>query len=933
MGFSMRSWRRIFVLLMLADCAISTRGEENAGTGPVVPSAPNAGSTEADFFEAKIRPLFAARCQECHGSSKQEMGVRFDRREAFFRGGDDGAVVQNGDPEKSLLIQAVRQTGDVKMPPKSKLPDEEIALLTEWVKIGTPWPYDSTSSRGPGQTDKWKEHWSFQPVHAVDPPVVKDETAANSPIDRFVLAKLDAVGLQFSPPADKRTLIRRAYYDLTGLPPTPEQTAAFVNDQSPDAFRKVIDELLESPHYGERWARYWLDVARYADTKGYVFEEDRRYPFAYNYRDWVIESLNGDLPYNQFVAQQIAADLMPHTDDRSLAALGFLTLGRRFLNNRNDIIDDRLDVVFRGTQGLTVSCARCHDHKFDPIPTDDYYSLYGVFDSCDEKVVQLEPATEKYQAELNKRKGELTKFVNDECDDLSRESKSKAASYLLAAFHKDDTAKADQKGKGKDKDKLNQQVVVRWQNYLDGPGKRAETIWAPLRSLSEDSEEEFSARLQQAIAQKINPILRDALQREQPDSFERTVEVYAAVLQDIDAQWKAKLQAAGDAKPEKLDDANAEELRQVFYGERSPAIFSEKEFNKLLPKPRQAEYKKVKEAVASWESSLDAPRQALVLNDGKPKQPHVFVRGNANKQGKAVPRQFPAVVAGDNRQPFKNGSGRLELAEQISSPANPLTARVIVNRVWMYHFGAPLVSTPSDFGMRSDEPTHPELLDWLANDFMGHGWSLKYLHRAILLSSAYQQASLDRPEGQSADPENRLLWKMNRRRLDWESMRDSLLSASGSLDLKVSGPAIDLFAQPFSLRRSIYGYIDRQNLPGVYRTFDLASPDTHSPRRFSTTVPQQALYLMNNAFAAEQAKRLANRDDVKQAEGDARIERLFEILWSRPPTSEELKVANDFIKAGGGWNDESSKTDSKKPSRWEQLAQALLMTNEFVYID
>jgi hypothetical protein len=919
----MRSWGRIFVLLLLAARAIGARGEENAGKGPVVPTT---GSTEADFFEAKIRPLFAARCQECHGPSKQEMGVRFDRREAFFRGGDDGAVVQNGDPEKSLLIQAVRQTGDVKMPPKSKLPDEEIALLTEWVKIGTPWP-DDAKSNAPVQADKWKEHWAFQPVHAADPPAVKDEAVVTGSIDRFVLAKLAAAGLQFSPPADKRTLIRRAYYDLTGLPPTPEQTAAFVSDASPDAFRKVVDELLESPHYGERWARYWLDVARYADTKGYVFEEDRRYPFAYNYRDWVIESLNNDLPYNQFVAQQIAADLMPRTDDRSLAALGFLTLGRRFLNNRNDIIDDRMDVVFRGTQGLTVSCARCHDHKFDPIPTDDYYSLYGVFDSCDEKVVELEPATEKYQKELDKRKGEFTKFVNDELDGLSRDSKSKAASYLRAAFRKEEAAK------GKDKENLNQQIIVRWQNYLDGPGKRKEAIWAPLRSLSEESEEEFSARLAQALSQKINPILREALQREQPDSLEQTIEVYAAVLQDIDAQWQAKLQSAGDAKPAKLDDADAEELRQVFYGDKSPGMFAENEFNKVLPKPRFAEYKKVKETVASWESSPDAPRQALVLNDGKPKQPHVFVRGNANKQGKAVPRQFPSVVAGDNRQPFKNGSGRLELAEQIASPANPLTARVIVNRVWMYHFGAPLVSTPSDFGMRSDEPTHPELLDWLANDFMNHGWSLKYLHRAIMHSSAYQQASLDRAESQSADPENRLLWKMNRRRLDWESMRDSLLSASGSLDLKVRGPAIDLFAQPFSLRRSIYGYIDRQNLPGVYRTFDLASPDTHSPRRFSTTVPQQALYLMNNSFAAEQAKRLANRDDVKQVEGDARVERLFEILWSRAPTPDELKLANEFLKANGESKDDSGKPDAKKPGRWEQLAQALLMTNEFVYID
>ena len=413
---------------------------------------------------------------------------------------------------------------------------------------------------------------------------------------------------------------------------------------------------------------------------------------------------------------------------------------------------------------------------------------------------------------------------------------------------------------------------------------------------------------------------------------------YTNALDEIDRQWNAaRLSAAAQyiKPPSKLADADAEGLRQVYYGPGSPTSLPPNDLDALLPKEATDAIAKRREEVARWSSSANAPPQMLVLNDADTnKKPHVFLRGNPGNPGKTVPRQFPGVVAGDDRQPFHEGSGRLEMARMIASPTNPLTARVIVNRVWMYHFGAPLVGTPSDFGMRSDPPTHPEMLDYLSARFVAEGWSLKKLHRWIMLSAAYQQASAARPDCQAVDFENHLVWRMNRRRLDWESMRDSLLAAGGSLDLTVGGPASDIFTQPFSKRRSIYGSIDRQNLPGVLRTFDFAIPDTHSPKRFTTTVPQQALYLMNNPFTLEQARRLAARQDVADLhDNSARINRMFALAFNRPPDSDELKLAEGFLESADNNADSDKDKGKDKLNGWERLAQALLMTNEFVTVD
>ncbi|HZT79770.1 MAG TPA: DUF1549 and DUF1553 domain-containing protein [Gemmataceae bacterium] len=627
---------------------------------------------------------------------------------------------------------------------------------------------------------------------------------------------MEEKGHRPAPPADRRTLLRRITFDLIGLPPTPEEVDAFLNDPSPDAYEKVVDRLLASPHYGERWGRHWLDVARYADTKGYVFTDERRFPFSYTYRDWVIRSLNEDLPYDQFVLQQLAADqLLPLTlssppaaggegrvggdDKRSLAAMGFLTLGRRFLNNPHDIIDDRIDVVCRGLMGLTVACARCHDHKYDPISQKDYYALYGVFASS------VEP--------------------------------------------------------------------------------------------------------------KELPVLMEPTPSPAYRAYEKELAVLQKAVDDYREAHKAEL-AARNRK-------HRDELRRL--------------------------QKKVDQLRVTHPG---APPQAMVLVDApQPVQPHVFRRGNPNNPGEAVPRQFLEVLSGPDRKPFTHGSGRLELAQAIASKDNPLTARVLVNRVWMHHFGQGLVRTPGNFGLRGDPPTHPELLDWLAAEFMGdasggvdarrdqpggspasggvdprHGaWSLKRLHRLILLSNTYRQSCDGDPRLLQSDPDNHLLGRMNRRRLDFESLRDSLLAAAGRLDLKAGGRPVDITSAPFSTRRTVYGFIDRQNLPGVFRTFDLASPDTSTPQRFQTTVPQQALYLMNSPFVQEQARHLIARPEVAaQQDAAARVRLLYRLLYGRPAEPDEVELGVRFVAAAG---------PEGRLTPWERYAQVLLLGNEFAFVD
>jgi mono/diheme cytochrome c family protein len=739
-------------------------------------------SRGAEFFERSVRPVLAENCVGCHGSDKQRGGLRLDSKAALLKGADVGPVVVPGDPDKSRLVHAVRQDGDHNMPPSPRqpLPPESVEALATWVKIGAPWPDGATVAVKGASIDAARQHhWSFQPVRKPVVPAVKDAAWVKNPIDAFVLARLEEKGLAPSRPADKRTLIRRVSFDLIGLPPTPEDVDAFLNDPAADAYEKVVDRLMASPHYGERWGRHWLDVARYSDTKGYVFQEERRYPYSYTYRDYVIRSFNEDLPYDQFIVQQLAADRLPLGDDkRPLAALGYLTLGRRFLNNQPDIIDDRIDVTMRGLQGLTVGCARCHDHKFDPIPTRDYYSLYGVFASSTEpkELPEIGPSDDPAQAAA------------------------------------------------------------------------------------------FAAELKK-----------------------RT---------DAVAAFKEEHKAELAAKNRKFRD----------------------------------DLRKLENEVTKWEAEgAGGPARAMALEDlPNPVTPHVFLRGKPDNPGPEVQRQFLEVLSPDKREPFQDGSGRLDLARAVAIKDNPLTARVMVNRIWLHHFGEGIVRTPSDFGARGEPPTHPELLDWLAATFMENGWSIKKMHRQILLSNAYQQDSTEDAARKAADPENRLLSHMNRLRLEYEPLRDSLLSVAGQLDSRMGAKGDDTTNPypPFSHRRTVYGFIDRQNLPGVLRTFDFASPDATVGMRHATTTPPQALFLMNNAFVVEQAKAFAARPDVAALKDEERTSRMYVLAYGRPAEPEEVALGLQFVKQAA-----ADKAGPNRLSAWEQYAQVLLEANEFAFVD
>ena len=879
-----------------------------------------------EFFEQKVRPIFVDHCYKCHSSEsgKAKGGFQLDTRDSLLKGGDTGPAIVAGQPEKSLLIKAVSYTDEnLQMPPTKggggKLSDAQIAALTEWVKIGAPDPRlakDSAAHQPETIASNAKTHWAFQPIRNPVPPKVKNGRWVKTPVDTFILSALEARNLNPSPQADRRTLIRRATFDLIGLPPTPAEVANFLADKSPDAFAKVIDRLLASPRYGERWGRHWLDIARYADTKGYVFEEERRYPYSYTYRDYVIRSFNEDLPFNQFLAQQIAADLLPLGEDkRPLAALGYLTLGRRFVNNIHDIIDDRIDVVCRGMMGLTVACARCHDHKYDPIPTRDYYSLYGVFASSmepdEEPLLGMKDeskAHDEYVAEHQKRVQEKTDYRLGKELETARKLRQQAGDYLFAVYDSEQLTNKAEIDTLAPKRKLDRGVLQRWITWVEANAKTNHPVLGPYAVLSKFATNDFEQKAGEYVKHlpensSINPLIAGSLASHPPKEMKQVTECYGTVLKEVDERWEA-LVAKSDkqntnAAPSQLPDANEEALRQVLYAADAPANLPRSEFDRLYDVQTSQKLRELQRKIEQLDATHPgAPARAMALVDRpSPHNVHVFVRGSPDNQGPEAPRQFPAVLS-PNRKPFEQGSGRLELAQAVIDPKNPLTARVLVNRLWQHHFGAALVRTPSDFGMRSDPPSNPDLLDYLATQFVQGGWSIKKLHRLLMLSSTYQQTSEDNPQGIKADPNNLLVWRMNRQRLEFEALRDSLLAVAGTLDFTAGGQSVDILTEPFSTRRTVYGYIDRQNLPGLFRTFDLASPDGTSAQRFFTTVPQQALFLMNSPFVVQQASNLVKREsDMPGDAQESRVRFLYEQVFQREPSHDELRMAKQFLQS------------------------------------
>jgi hypothetical protein len=591
--------------------------------------------------------------------------------------------------------------------------------------------------------------------------------------------------------------------------------------------------------------------------------------------------------------------------------------------------------------GLTVTCARCHDHKFDPIPTRDYYSLYGVFASCADPTVPPlfaePPRTEAYArfaTELQVREQKLTAFVWSKHDELVRLARTRAAEYLLAAHAQRDQPNTEDFMLLADGGDLNPKMIERWRVYLERARKTRHPVFVAWHDFAALPEKDFAARaremsaaflLQADLHRPVHPLIAKALADRPPATMAEVARRYGDVLNATERLWQETVRQRPDLKA--WPDPMLEELRQVFHGpDSAPAVaFNPYGELDLLPdRPAQATLQELRKAVEQWRATgPGAPPRAMVLEDlPVPHAPRVFLRGSPNNLGEPVPRQFLGVLSGAERQPFRQGSGRLELAAAIVDRKNPLTARVLVNRVWLQHFGAGLVRTPSDFGLRSEPPSHPDLLDYLATSFMESGWSLKHLHRLILLSAVYGQRSDDRSDCSRVDPENVLLWKMNRRRLDFEASRDALLAVSGRLKRMIGGPSVKDITATTANRRTLYGYLDRLNVPGLYRTFDFPSPDATSPQRDATTVPPQALFLMNHPFTLECARGLLRRPEIIGQEASVRIVRLHHLLFGRSPVSAEETLAREFLDACGD-----------TPASWERYAQALLLANELVFLD
>jgi cytochrome c553 len=895
-------------------------------------------SAEAiEFFESKIRPILAGECVTCHGPEKQKAGLRLDSRPAMMEGGSAGPVVKPGDPESSRIVEVVRYNSDVQMPPKKKLSDAEISALVQWVRTGAVWP-EATKGRAPagaaGSTFKLtaddRAYWAFQPIKSPPLPKVRDGEWPRTAIDRFALSKWEEKGLRASAPADKRTLIRRATFDLTGLPPTIEEVHAFLSDSSANAFDRVIDRLLASPHYGERWGRHWLDVARYGEDQAHTFEA-RLYPYGYRYRDWVVSALNEDMPYDRFLTEQIAGDLIdgPGRDDR-LAATGLFSLGPVYYGRAiYDELDDRVDTLSRGVLGLTVACARCHDHKFDPISQRDYYALAGIFNST--KYQEYPKATpeqtdryEKGQAAIKSKNDEITAYLRDEGLRLSESLASKSAQYIETAWVLFNRRKADPKlaaGEIAKAAGLDAATIERWIKYLfaDEAKKRPQLAqWGKLIE-KQDVSRDLSAD-EIAIAEV----------RETARNFQAYLDA-TIKLRDAIKQHSVAASASGQtgAKPLALSDADSELLRDTVAANGLYTVAG-RELESRLPaesktalKVKRADLDRLKKAAPAKPPFIHALADAA-----SPANMKVFLRGNPQTPGEESPRRLVEVISAPDTPVFARGSGRLELARAIASPDNPLTARVIVNRVWAQHFGRGLVATPSNFGHMGERPSNPELLDHLASWFIASGWSLKALHREILRSKTYQLASENVEANRAIDSENAFYWRANRRRLEVEAWRDATLAVTGELDTTLGGPSFDLKSSD-SRRRTFYAAVSRHNLDGLLRLFDFPDPNLTSDRRVVTTVPLQQLFVLNSPFMERRAKALAARLTAdSQESAESRINHAFWLLFGRPASPREFEVSRAFL-------DDAANPSAQDAalSRWEQWAQALLGTNEFAFVD
>ena len=902
------------------------------------------------FFELKVRPLLVSKCYECHSSDTSEAGLRLDSHSFVLRGSDNGAVVTAGNIQKSKLITVIKASGDTSMPPDGKLAPEEIKILEEWVTRGVPWsgigseenPLAHGSESIPERIAFTKKtHWSFQPILLHNPPVLKDKLPAhlrekwsNNRIDRFLVNAMLEQGIRPSEQASPYALIRRLSYDLTGLPPSVDDVEAFVANPSEPAYRAYAERLLDSAEHAEHWARYWLDLARYADTIGYAFGgQSNKSPFAWTYRDWVVKSFHDDLPYNRFVTLQVAADLItPKVPKKDLAALGFLTVGRTFRGNVHDIIDDRIDLVTRGLMGLSVACARCHDHKYEPIGIDDYYALHGIFASTEtpEKlpIIGEPPQTQEakvFAEKMAELEQNLVDYEQAIYDRALREAVAHAADYLV------EVARPSEKKDGRlpqmqDGYEIRPIILGRLERLLRAKDP-SHPVLGPWVQLSKVPDNKFASSADEILNQCIGsiPNLNMCVEQElistKPHSLHDLAAAYgrliARVFSNENEEAKRLIQESKDSHA----------LWLVFGKVGTPFVVLENEWKSVSKRSERDEHSKRKRRILAHQAdSPGGPPRAMVLVDkAKPTESFVFLRGSPGRRGEKIDRRVPQILGGELVD--KRTSGRRDLADIIVSPKNPLTARVFVNWVWTHHFGQGLIPTPGDLGLRGEPPSHPELLDDLARRFIDEGkWSARWLHREIIFSQAWRQSSIAQPEALVRDPGNTYYSRSRRRRLSWESWRDSLLVAAGTLQLSPrGGPGIDPLDPRNGARRTLYSWVDRQDVPGVLRAFDIANPDMAVHVRPATLVPQQGLVMLNSPLVIDAAKKVAERLP-DESNTQARIEQLWEIVFARNPRRDEVQMVQDWIERAKG----SSSGDF---GIWPQLAQALLATAEFQYVD
>lgn len=881
-----------------------------------------AGASSEDgtaFFEKHVRPVLISRCYECHSTEKKiKGGLALDTREATLKGGDSGPGIVAGDLEKSKVIEAVRYANhDLQMPPKGQLPPAEIKALEAWVKMGAPDPRTGNVAAKPGKTidiNEGRKFWSFAPIARVEPPVVAQPSSPiRTPIDSFIQARLQSQGLTTSAPADKRTLLRRATFDLTGLPPTPEEVEAFLADTSPQAFDRVIERLLASPHYGERWGRHWLDVARYADSNG--MDENIAFGNAWRYRDYVVQAFNDNKPFDQFLIEQIAGDLLPRSD-AAMTATGFLSLGARVLAEPDvqklemDIIDEQLDTLGKAFLGMTFGCVRCHDHKFDPVTQEDYYAMAAIFRSTrslsDEKMGAIKfwnehslatpeqlAAKKKYDEAVKAKRAELTAFTTKAKTELKAELYSHAAEYLAAAAMLPPDPEFGEVEQAARAASLRPRYLLTCRQYLDRHPEHP--FYAAWRQAA-------ARRDRAGVLSHYKPLFTEALAAKKGTAYEALTDIAGILaVPDKDAD-------AFDAATFARIDAMSDEL------------------------------------MALEDKTPDPPSIMSVAEGNVVKALPVHIRGSYLTLGKPVERGFPEVMRTSFTKPVMPArqSGRLELARWMASSEHPLTSRVIVNRIWRWHFGQGIVSSTDNFGVLGSKPSHPDLLDWLARNFMENGWSVKDLHRLIMKSSVYQQSSAasfsmaDKADPRLIDPENRLLWRANIQRLEAEEVRDSMLSASGWLSPQIGGKTIPQRNREFVFnhtskdhttyetpRRALYLPIIRNHLYDMLEQFDYPDPTMPTGSRNSTVIAPQALIMMNSPVAMEAGKRLARRlEGVKDS--SERIRQAYALLYGRDPAVKETARALALIR-------QLEATESTQRA-WELLCHTLMAANEFSYL-